>query len=108
MKIRFYANLRKLIGQSSMDVTDSGIDTLRKLLNWLFDAYPDLRPLILDASAGIRQDVPIFVNGRNPRLNVDGIDMHLRHDDVISVFTPISSGKMNVEVLREPIIGELE
>jgi hypothetical protein len=51
-------------------------------------------------------DVPIFVNGRNPRLETLGVDMPLRADDVISMFSPISSGKMNVEVMREPAFSE--
>jgi len=46
--------------------------------------------------------VPVYVNGRNPRLTPTGIDTPLESDSVVSFFSPISSGRMNVEVLREP------
>jgi molybdopterin converting factor small subunit len=106
MEIRFYANLRTLVGQPFVDVADPGVDTLLKLFERLIEIYPEMRPHLLDERAGLRQDVPIFVNGRNPRLTEAGIHVHLQPDDVISLFSPISSGKMNVEVMREPTFGK--
>jgi len=50
----------------------------------------------------------IFVNGRHQRLTEAGIDIRLKPEDVISLFSPIASGKMNVEALREPAFGRQE
>jgi hypothetical protein len=60
----------------------------------------------LDSNNELRQDVPVYVDGRNPRLAPVGIDTPLKTDSVISFFSPISSGRMNVEVLREPNFGQ--
>ena len=104
MQIRFYANMRTIVGQEIFDVAElSGDKTLRGLLNTLIERFPHLHPYLFNLDDSLRPDVPIFVNGRNPRLEKSGVDMPLGSDDIISMFSPISSGKMNVEVMRESI-----
>jgi hypothetical protein len=76
------------------------------LLNILIEHFPDIQQYLFNSTNDLLPDVPIFVNGRNPRLGALGVDMPLESDDVISMFSPISSGKMNVEVMREPTLNE--
>jgi MoaD family protein len=109
MQIRFYANMRTIVGQESFEVAElNGDNTLRSLLNALIKHFPDIRRYLFDSKNDLLPDVPIFVNGRNPRLEKLGVDMPLGSDDIISMFSPISSGKMNVEVMREPAPNERE
>jgi molybdopterin converting factor small subunit len=102
MRIHFYSNLRAIAGREAFDFysIDDRV-TLRDLFIHLVDHFPNFRSQLFDADNNLRQDVPIFVNGRNPRLN-GALDAPLQPDDVISLFSPISSGKMNVEVMRNP------
>lgn len=102
MQARFYANMRTIIGIPALDVDDLRIDTFRTLMDFLIEHYPDAKYHLLDSNGELRQDVPVYVNGRNPRLTPTGIDTPLESDSIISFFSPISSGRMNVEVLREP------
>jgi molybdopterin converting factor small subunit len=102
MQARFYANMRTAMGTSVLDVNDARVDTFRKLMAVLVEQYPDARFHLLDANGDLRPDVPVYVDGRNPRLTQLGIDAPLNPDSIVSFFSPISSGKMNVEVLREP------
>lgn len=102
MQLRFYANVRTVIGGTSLDVNDASVDTFRKLIDWLVDQHPAVAFHLLDERGNLRQDVPVYVDGRNPRLLKDGIDARLSKESVVSFFSPIASGKMNVEVLREP------
>lgn len=102
MQLRFYANMRTVIGSASLDVSDASVNTFRKLVDWLVGQYPVAAFHLLDESDNLRQDLPVYVDGRNPRLMKNGIDSPLQPESVISFFSPISSGKMNVEVLREP------
>ena len=106
MQARFYANMRTLIGTSSLSVDDIKIDTCRKLITYLIELNPKLRFHLLDSNGELRQDVPVFVDGRNPRLYQKGIDTPIKRDSVVCFFSPISSGRMNVEVLREPNFGK--
>jgi len=106
VQIRFYANMRTIAGREAFDVADlSGVVTLRELFVKLVDRFPDIHPHLFDIHNNLRQDVPVFVNGRNPRLN-GAMDAPLHPDDVISLFSPISSGRMNVEMLREPTFNK--
>ena len=101
MQVRFYANMRTIVGQEKFDIDGlNGDVTLRVLFEQLAGRFPVIHPHLFDAQNNLRQDVPIFVNGRNPRLD-GAMDALLGPDDVISLFSPISSGKINVEVLRE-------
>jgi len=102
MKAKFYANIRTVIGISSLEVDDVRINTFRKLVEYLIKKYPEARPHLLDSNDELRKDVPVYVDGRNPRLASVGLDAPLNPDSIISFFSPISSGRMNVEVLREP------
>ena len=102
MQARFYANMRTAVGTSVLDVDVRDVDTFRKLVAFLVAEYPDAKFHLLDEQGALRPDVPVYVDGRNPRLLQDGIDTPLQADSVISFFSPISSGKMKVEVLREP------
>jgi len=106
MQLRFYANMRTVIGNSSLEINDENVDTFRKLIDWLVRQHPSAGFHLLDEGGSLRQDVPAYVDGRNPRLLKDGIDTPLLQESVISFFSPIASGKMNVEVLREPAFGK--
>lgn len=108
MQVRFYANMRTTIGRSSLEINDTSVNSFRKLVVLLVEQYPDARFHLLDDRGDLRPDVPVYVDGRNPRLLKDGIDAPLQTDFVISFFSPISSGRMNVEVLREPTFGKQE
>lgn len=106
MQLRFYANMRTVVGISSLDMNDARVDTFRKLIAYLTENFPETRPHLLDSDDNLRQDVPVYVDGRNPRLAAVGLDTPLKPDSIVSFFSPISSGRMNVEVLREPNFGK--
>ncbi|HKJ37778.1 MAG TPA: MoaD/ThiS family protein [Anaerolineales bacterium] len=106
MQVKFYANMRTIIGISSLDVDSAQADTFRSLIIFLAEKFPDARPHLFDADGELRKDVPAYVDGRNPRLLPAGIDTPLKPDSVVSFFSPISSGRMNVDVLREPNFGK--
>jgi molybdopterin converting factor small subunit len=108
MHAKFYANMRTVVGISSLHVDDMGVDTFRKLVNFIVERFPESKPHLLDANNDLRQDVPVYVDGRNPRLQSIGLDAHLEPDSIVSFFSPISSGRMNVEILREPNFGKKE
>jgi MoaD family protein len=100
MQVRFYANFRTLTNRSVIDISNPTIDTLEQLIEYLVNKYPNTASLLLGEKGELPKDVPIFVNGRNPRLDENGMKLLLDPKDVISLFSPIASGRMNVEGLR--------
>jgi molybdopterin converting factor small subunit len=106
--VLFYANMRTITGQAGLEIAPASAGTLRELLLRLAELFPGLHNQLLDERGNLYQDIPIFVNGRNPRLAGTGIDLSLGPDDTVTIFSPISSGRMNVEGLRRPPIDEQE
>lgn len=98
--------MRTIVGISSLDVDNARVDTFRSLIVFLTEKFPDAKPHLFESNGELRKDVPVFVDGRNPRLLTAGIDTPLKPDAVVSFFSPISSGRMNVDVLREPNFGK--
>jgi MoaD family protein len=108
MQVRFYANLRELTKLSVLDISDPKIDTPGQLIEFLVSYYPNTKSLLLDQNGELPKDVPIFVNGRNPRLDENGLNQLLDPKDVISIFSPIASGRMSVEGMRAAIPSKSE
>lgn len=106
MEVHFYANMRTLVGTSSLHVDDAQVDTFRKLIAFLIEKFPEMKVHLLESNDKLRQDVPVYVDGRNPRLASVGLDAPLKPASIVSFFSPIASGRMNVEVLREPNFGK--
>jgi MoaD family protein len=104
IQVRFYANMRTITGQSEIVIPMSTPTTLRELLTRLAELFPDLQDVLLNEKGCLYPDVPIFVNGRNPRLAVTGVDIPLAQYDVITLFSPIASGRMNVEGMRSSTV----
>lgn len=101
MQLNFYANMRTTVGKPSLEIAE-GAATFRDLLLVILEKYPETAFHLLDREGNLRPDVPVYVDGRNPRLTSVGMDTPLMPDSIVSFFSPISSGKLNVEVLRDP------
>jgi hypothetical protein len=93
--------MRTTLGMASLEVDDAEVNSFRKLTAFLVKKYPDAAFHLLDENNDLRPDVPVYVDGRNPRLSSSGLDMPLQPDSIVSFFSPISSGKINVEALRD-------
>jgi len=97
-RVDFYGIYRPIVGSKSIEV-DDGL-TVRQVLAMVVARFPALREELLDRSGELYPWIPLYVNGRNPRLWADGLDRPIGAADVLSVFSPISSGKINVEESR--------
>lgn len=106
MRFDFFGTLRHTTNHKTLTLDLPPGATLREALEALFETQPALREVMLDESARLRQNLPIFVNGRNPRLGAEGWLRPVEAEDVVSVFAPFTSGRMNVEVLREAALGK--
>lgn len=98
MRVEFYGIYRPLVGSKSIEFEDDL--TLRQLLQQIVTRYPALRSELLDEQGQLHPWLPLYVNGRNPRLWADGLDRPIGVAEVVSIFSPIASGKINVEVVK--------
>ena len=101
MKIKFYGTMQIITGRTTAQVGQMQAATVNQIFDWLFVQYPQIQFFLHDASGNVDAQIPVFVNGRNPRLAPDGLNAPLQADDTICLFSPISSGKINVEVMHK-------
>jgi molybdopterin converting factor small subunit len=98
MRVDFYGIYRPIVGAKSIEVED-GL-SVRQVLKIVVTRYPALSEELLDASGRLYPWVPVYVNGRNPRLWGDGLDRPMGTGDVLSIFSPLASGRLNVEDIK--------
>jgi sulfur-carrier protein len=92
MKVSFYATLRQIVGQKTVDVDFPDGATVSQLIAAIVAAYPDLRPALLDENGDLFSHIHFFVNGRDVLYLENHVDTVLHPDDVITVFPPVGGG----------------
>jgi len=93
LKVKFYATLREIVGQKSVDFPLNEGDTVNELMNKIIDRYPALEPKLLDEDGELLGYVHFFVNGRDLPYLEKGMETELSDDDTISVFPAVGGGK---------------
>jgi MoaD family protein len=95
IRVDFYGIYRPIVGTNSIEL-EADL-TVREALALIVARFPALRAELLDREGQLYPWIPLYVNGRNPRLWADGLDRPIGEADVLSIFSPIASGKINVE-----------
>jgi sulfur-carrier protein len=104
MRVDFYGIYRPIAGGKSIEFDADCSSTVRDVLEAIIARFPFLRDELFDARGNLFAYLPIYVNGRNPRLLANGLDTRLKPEDVLSIFSPIASGKINVEDIQKPTV----
>ena len=92
MKVSFYATLRQIVGQKTIDVDIPDGATVGQLIDAIVAAYPVLRPELLDEKGDLHGHIHFFINGRDVPYLEHQIDTVLHPDDIITVFPPVGGG----------------
>ena len=99
MRVDFYGIYRSIVGAKAIEV-EADLN-LRQVLAVIVARYPQLRAELLDGDGQLYPWIPLYIDGRNPRLWADGLERPIGAAEVVSIFSPIASGKINVEEARQ-------
>jgi len=91
MKVSFYATLRPIVGDRSVELSLAEGATVDGLVAELARRWPALGEHLFDDEGGLSRRVNIFVDGRNVRW-LDGLATRLEPDQVVDVFPPVAGG----------------
>ncbi len=91
MQVRFYADLRSLVGGSAVDVPAGQADTAGAVMRHLAAAYPGLKEKLWNRDGAWTGYVTVLVNGRHIQY-LQGLETPLKPGDVVSMFPPIGGG----------------
>lgn len=91
MDVRVYATLRPIVGGPIATVDTQPGDSFRQLMDDLLTRWPDLSRELLDKHGELRNNIHIFLNGRDVRY-LDGLDMPIPANAEIAIFPPVGGG----------------
>jgi len=97
MKIEFYGIYRLSTGEKTVELELSPNATISDALQIITQRFPILKNEMFNQHGDLYPYQPLYINGRNPRLLADGLETVVKSDDVLCIFSPISSGRINVE-----------
>ena len=97
MRVEFYGTFRLITKLKAIEFEVTPTCTIKDILQVVIKRFPALQHELFDERANLYA----YINGRNPRLFADGLDSIIGPKDVLSLFSPISSGRINVENLNQ-------
>lgn len=92
MKINFYATLRQITQERTVDFDLPQTPSVRELVEIVVTRYPPMRRELLNADGELYPHVHVFVNGRDAPYLTDGMDTIVNSTDKISIFPAVGGG----------------
>ncbi len=92
MKINFYATLRQITQERTVDFDLPQAPSVRELVEIVVTRYPPMRRELLNADGELYPHVHVFVNGRDAPYLTDGMDTIVNSTDKISIFPAVGGG----------------
>lgn len=92
MKINFYATLRAIVGQKTVEIEAHPNITAIEVVHKVVALYPALGPELLDAERRFRRHMKFFINGRDTDFLEHKMDTVVQPDDKVDIFPPVGGG----------------
>lgn len=92
MKVNFYATLRSIVGQKTVEVDMLPHATARDLVDLIIQDYPALRKELLDEKNEFSRFMKFFINGREAVYLQDKMNTVIQPDDKVDIFPPVGGG----------------
>jgi molybdopterin synthase sulfur carrier subunit len=92
MNISFFAGLRQIVGQKTVDIPLSTGATVSQLVEEIIHTYPALERELWDEQQNLSPQVHIVINGRAIQFLEKGMNRQISGDDHISIFPAIGGG----------------
>ncbi len=92
MKVNFYATLRPIAGQKTIEFEINDGMTAQQVLDAVVTRFPAMRPELVDENGKLFRHVHLFVNGRDAPFLENGLDYQIKPDDKIDIFPAVGGG----------------
>ncbi|MDG5775298.1 ubiquitin-like small modifier protein 1 [Haloarculaceae archaeon H-GB2-1] len=89
VELRFYAHLRDIVGQKTIERSFAGETTVRDVLDELVEEFPELADHVFDEDEALRTTLVV----RKDRSNVSG-DESVTDGDSLALTTQIVGGRV--------------
>jgi molybdopterin synthase sulfur carrier subunit len=92
MKINFYATLRQIVGQKTVEFAIADGITVRELVEAVVKRYPAMRSQLLNDAGELHGHVHVFVNGRDAQFLEDDLSTRIGPEDKVDIFPAVGGG----------------
>ena len=92
MQVNFFATLRQIVGQKSVEIAIGEGSTVRQLVDEIIRSYPGLERELIDEHGELYAHVHVIINGRDFNFLEQGIETEITSEDRVSVFPAIGGG----------------
>ncbi len=92
MKVNFYATLRPIAGQKTIEFDlEKGI-TAQLLLDAVVLRFPEMGDVLVDENGQLYRHVHLFVNGRDWQFLENAMDYQIKPGDKVDIFPAVGGG----------------
>jgi molybdopterin synthase sulfur carrier subunit len=92
MEVNFFAGLRQILGQKTVEISIPEAATARQLVDAVVQTYPALERELLDEHGNLYGHVHVVINGRDIRYLEGSMDRVISAEDRVSMFPAIGGG----------------
>lgn len=92
MEINFFATLRQIAGQKTVEFPLTSAVTVRELVEAVVTRFPHMRAELLDENGELYRHVHVFVNGRDAPYLEEGVQTVIKPTDVVNIFPAVGGG----------------
>jgi molybdopterin synthase sulfur carrier subunit len=92
MKINFYATLRPIVGQKTIEFDLPEDVTVDQMVEIVVTRYPPLRAELLNDKGELWPHVHVFVNGRDAPYLLSAMDTVVSPGDKVDIFPAVGGG----------------
>ena len=92
MKVNFYATLRQIAGQKTVELDINEGVTVQQVLEAVLERFPKMRDELVDENGNLFGHVHLFVNGRDSRFLEDLVETPIEVGDKIDIFPAVGGG----------------
>ena len=92
MKVNFFATLRQIVGQKTVEIDLPENTTVQDFVDMVVTQYPPMRNELLDEQGNLYRHVHVFVNGRDAPFLENGMDTIIQPKDTLNIFPAVGGG----------------
>lgn len=92
MKVNFFATLRQVTGQKSVEFDLPDYVTAQQVLDAVIERYPAMRRDLLDENGQLHRHCHMFINGRGVPFLLDKMNTVVNPGDTVNIFPAVGGG----------------
>lgn len=92
MKVNFFATLRQITGQKTVEFDLPDYVTAQQVLDAVIERYPAMRRDLLDENGQLHRHCHMFINGRGVPFLLEKMNTVINPGDTVNIFPAVGGG----------------